>query len=340
MGQVLREGEWEYGPAETPTTFHVRLELTTRMPPVEQIATAHCLAFDGDAIVLARHVDREWTIPGGHLEPGETVEEGMRREALEEAGAVVGVPSLFAVERLERRAGPVVSERYTNPSFQVFFVARLVSLIEPTALDECTESRRFPPEEARAAPGWVQEHGEFYEAALAWARGPDFARDCGECGFAYHEADAPNAAVAIRDGVATFAEVLRTIGDDAAHRRPAADVWSVVEYGCHLRDVLLVQRDRVLQARFAPEGVPPEPPAMLRDERVDAEGYADSAPGDVARQLTDAAALFANVLDRLSPDHWNKTIVYRFPYAWERSLRWVAVHTVHEVQHHLHDVRR
>src|SRR4051794_40053942 len=337
MGRVLREGEWEFGPG--PSTFAMRLELTRRMPPIDHISTAHCLAFDGDRIVLARHVEREWTIPGGHLEPGEPVEDAMRREAREEAGAVVGVPSLFAVERIERIAGPPISERYANPSYQVFFVARLVSLTAPTALEECTESRRFTPDEARAAPGWVQEHREFYEAALAWAKGPDFAQDCDECGFVYDEGDAPGAADAIRAGVGELADLLRSTPAMESHRRPAPDVWSMIEYGCHVRDVLLVQRERVLLARHATDG-PPELAAMLRDERVESEGYNDLAAEDVARQLTDAAALFANVLDRLDDDAWGRTLIYRFPVVWERTLRWVAVHTVHEVRHHLHDVTR
>ncbi|MCA2245114.1 DinB family protein, partial [Mycobacterium sp. WUMAC-067] len=29
-----------------------------------------------------------------------------------------------------------------------------------------------------------------------------------------------------------------------------------------------------------------------------------------------------------------------YPETRERSLRWVAVHTVHELQHHLLDIRR
>src|SRR5690348_4346471 len=100
MGRVLRDDVRQVGPA--PTAFRLTLELTRRLPPVEQISTAMCMAFDGDQIVLARHVDRGWVIPGGHVEPGETVEQAMRREAMEEAGAVVGVASLFAVERIER----------------------------------------------------------------------------------------------------------------------------------------------------------------------------------------------------------------------------------------------
>ena len=70
-----------------------------------------------------------------------------------------------------------------------------------------------------------------------------------------------------------------------------------------------------------------------------ADGDADRDPAAVARQLRDAAALFADVLDRLGPDR-DRTAVYSYPQPSERSLRWIAVHTEHEVRHHLLDVRR
>jgi hypothetical protein len=79
---------------------------------------------------------------------------------------------------------------------------------------------------------------------------------------------------------------------------------------------------------------------MGRDERADHDGYAEQEPDDVARQLTIAAQLFANVLGRLSPDDWDRSILYSYPRLSERSLRWVAVHTLHEVNHHLLDARR
>ena len=79
---------------------------------------------------------------------------------------------------------------------------------------------------------------------------------------------------------------------------------------------------------------------MGRDERVEHDGYARQDASDVARQLDDAAALFANVLARLAAEDWDRTVVYNYPEAQERSLRWLAVHTVHEVQHHHLDIRR
>lgn len=79
---------------------------------------------------------------------------------------------------------------------------------------------------------------------------------------------------------------------------------------------------------------------MGRDERDFHDGYAEQDPVDVARQLTDAAQMLGNVLSRLARDDWDRIVVYHYPEASERSLRWVAVHTMHEAQHHHLDIRR
>lgn len=159
---------------------------------------------------------------------------------------------------------------------------------------------------------------------------------CAECGFSYDISQAAAAGHAIRAHVAEVVAILQSTDVDR-RTRSRADVWSALEYGCHLRDVLLVQRERVLAARRVNRsGCAP----MGREERVDHDGYADQRPGDVARQLNDAALLFDNVLSRLATDDWDRTVIYNYPQPQERSLRWLAVHTAHEVQHHLLDIRR
>lgn len=133
-----------------------------------------------------------------------------------------------------------------------------------------------------------------------------------------------------------YAELL-TAESSALRLRPAPQVWSPLEYACHMRDVLLVQRERLLAARRYDTPVA-EP--MGRDERVELDGYADQEPTDVARQLREAALLFAHSLDRLSTADWERTLIYTYPERAERSLRWLAVHTLHELRHHLLDMRR
>lgn len=159
---------------------------------------------------------------------------------------------------------------------------------------------------------------------------------CDECGFQYDLDEAPASGRAIIDGVRELAQLVGS-GAPGVGTRHEPQTWSPLEYGCHVRDVLLVQRERVLQARREDR---PTFVMMGRDERVEHDGYAEQQAADVARQLSDAALLFANALSRLGPDDWERTAIYGYPAPTERSLRWVAAHTAHEVRHHLLDVHR
>ncbi len=159
---------------------------------------------------------------------------------------------------------------------------------------------------------------------------------CGECGFTYDETRAELAGPQIVMSGEEFAALLRRTDVDLASRQDP-DSWSPLEYGCHVRDVLLAQRERIFQARRTHR---PSVEPMGREERVDHDGYAEQDPGDVARQLTDAAGMFAHALGRLAAADWKRTVIYNYPQRSERALRWVAIHTVHEMRHHLLDARR
>lgn len=159
---------------------------------------------------------------------------------------------------------------------------------------------------------------------------------CAGCGFTYDLRRAASAGQDIRASAADVA-ILMSNNEIGVRSRVRPDVWSPLEYACHLRDVLLVQRERVLAARRANGH---DCASMGREERAEHDGYREQDPAAVARQLADAAALFSNVLARLSADDWDRTVLYHYPETRERSLRWVAVHTVHELQHHLLDIRR
>lgn len=158
---------------------------------------------------------------------------------------------------------------------------------------------------------------------------------CQFCGFQYDLDRALETGSNVLAGARTLAGRLQA-GDPAALKiRPQPGTWSALEYGCHVRDVLLVQRERVLAARRTER---PSFDPMGRDERVEHDGYFEQEPEDVGRQLNDAALMFAHVLSRLTPEDWERTVMYNYPQRLERPLRWVAVHTQHEVRHHLRDV--
>jgi hypothetical protein len=159
---------------------------------------------------------------------------------------------------------------------------------------------------------------------------------CEECGFEYDLAEAPTAGPLTVERVAELALVLSSRRDHLRTRRQLSR-WSPLEYGCHVRDMLFVQRERVLAARRMDC---PSFDSMGRDERVEYDGYAEQQPARVARQLTEAAQLFADDLSRLAAQDWGRTVMYNYPTRLARTLRWVAMHTLHELHHHLLDARR
>ena len=95
--------------------------------------------------------------------------------------------------------------------------------------------------------------------------GESVGETCETCGFVYDVTQANRASDAIVTGADQLATILDS-GNNDLHRRPSPSTWSALEYGCHLRDVLLVQRGRVLLARRVEC---PELTAMGHDERVE-----------------------------------------------------------------------
>lgn len=160
---------------------------------------------------------------------------------------------------------------------------------------------------------------------------------CAECGFSYESVAVDEIGSRLRALGPAFAEALAGADLAAAARRPAPLVWSAAEYACHMRDVLLVQRDRAVRALVEDR---PDLTPMHRDERVALCHYAAEPLPAVLGQLAMAAQLCAAVLGDLAPEDWDRPVLYHFPELAERDLAWVGRHTIHEGQHHLMDIAR
>ena len=159
---------------------------------------------------------------------------------------------------------------------------------------------------------------------------------CDDCGFEYGSVPQDQIVPRLHDLAGRYAEHLAERSTTDLGHRPSPDVWSALEYACHVRDVMLVMRERVLLVLREPS--PQAFTPMGRDERVGHDRYAEQSPDDVARQLVDAAAMLTFVFEGMDDDSWTLTCIYGYPAPAERPLAWVAQHTVHEAQHHLADL--
>lgn len=70
----------------------------TKAVPTHSVSVAGVVINDeGRVLVIQRHDNGHWEAPGGILDQGETFEQGVRREVLEETGVQVTVDGLTGV---------------------------------------------------------------------------------------------------------------------------------------------------------------------------------------------------------------------------------------------------
>lgn len=158
---------------------------------------------------------------------------------------------------------------------------------------------------------------------------------CEICGFAWESVGDDEIPIRIIHGTGIISDVLRSNSPHIVIR-PATDRWSTLEYGAHVRDVLLHVRDRLVIGLSEDN---PEFKPLYREERVNFGLYAADTPHVVAAEVDMAAALFARTFAAIRPDQLDRPCQYLYPNAATRSLRWMGQQVVHEVSHHGDDIR-
>jgi len=155
-------------------------------------------------------------------------------------------------------------------------------------------------------------------------------RPCPECGLDASAVTPGSLADAFTATVPRWREAL---ADEDARVRPADNVWSPVEYACHVRDVHRVFDERL--HRMLTEDDP-----LFDNWDQDAAavqgGYADQDPAVVATEVAEETARVAQQYAAVSGADWDRP--GRRSNGSVFTVATLGRYHLHDVVHHLHDV--
>jgi crotonobetainyl-CoA:carnitine CoA-transferase CaiB-like acyl-CoA transferase len=155
-------------------------------------------------------------------------------------------------------------------------------------------------------------------------------RRCSQCGVDVADYQVGALAAATRRSVRAWQQVL--LREDVAVR-PAPQVWSPLEYACHVRDVYRLFDGR-LRAMLTEDD--PQFANWDQDETAVAERYAEQDPVVVHGQLTDAGEAIATTFETVPEGAWMRP--GRRSNGSVFTVESLGRYFLHDVLHHLHDV--
>ena len=155
-------------------------------------------------------------------------------------------------------------------------------------------------------------------------------RPCRECGFDAPGVDRHRIPGALRDNATLWAVVLET--EDAAVR-PSPNVWSPLEYACHVRDVNRLFAHRVRQ--MLDEDTPTFDNWDQDQAAVDGD-YGSQKPVQVAEEVVAEADAVAAVYESVADDQWARRGIRSN--GDEFTVDTLARYHLHDLVHHAHDV--
>jgi hypothetical protein len=155
-------------------------------------------------------------------------------------------------------------------------------------------------------------------------------RPCPECSYDAAAVDPARLPTSFR---ATARRWKQALADPDCTVRPRQDVWSPLEYACHVRDVHRVFAERL--GRMLDEDDPLfanwDQDATAVQDRYDAQD-----PATVARELVEAAGAVADRYAGVSGDQWSRT--GRRSDGARFTVDSLGRYHLHDVEHHLYDV--
>lgn len=154
-------------------------------------------------------------------------------------------------------------------------------------------------------------------------------RTCSECGFDVRSFPRERVGQMVRDVADNWQTILQ---NPRVGERPADDVWSALEYACHVRDVFDLY-DRRLQMMLEQEN--PLYPNWDQDATALEKRYGDEEPGRVSDELGRAAESLASRFEVVRGAAWDRR--GRRSDGAEFTVETFARYFIHDPIHHVHD---
>ncbi|TRW47238.1 DinB family protein [Georgenia yuyongxinii] len=156
-------------------------------------------------------------------------------------------------------------------------------------------------------------------------------RRCEQCGVDSAREDPASVPALLRDAVGRWQEVLRR---PDVRDRPDDATWSPLEYAAHVRDVFGVFAGRL---RLMVDEDGPTFADWDQDAAAVAGQYASQDPAAVSAELTTAGLALADAFAAVPAGQWERRGLRSN--GSEFTVRTLSQYLVHDVLHHLHDVR-
>jgi hypothetical protein len=153
---------------------------------------------------------------------------------------------------------------------------------------------------------------------------------CPDCGYDASRVNPASVANLTRAAMPRWHQVLQR---PDVSRRPSPEVWSPLEYACHVRDVLTLFHQRldlmltVDDAQFA---------NWDQDVTAVESRYDEQDPATVSAKLAAAGAVIADRFDTVDGQAWERTAL-RSDGAMFTTASF-SRYFLHDIEHHLHDV--
>lgn len=129
MPKLLKEGDWGHSQFKS----YLDLENSLNINNVPVTGAVSVLFLDKDHVVLTQHHSGGYDLVGGKIESGETYEDTLKREALEEAGVELTSWKYFGYYEIHQKdSAPLdFKNKYPKVSYILFFISYGRKVTEP-----------------------------------------------------------------------------------------------------------------------------------------------------------------------------------------------------------------